>query len=82
MNKIKLCFGLLLFTLFIPSVNALKYDINSSLVNTSSNDKNVYDVKISLKNISDTDYGVAACSMNISFSDLTSRNCLKLRLNC
>ena len=68
MNKIKLFFGLLLFSLFLPSVNALKYDINSSLVNTSSNDKNLYEVKLSLKNISDTDYGVAACSMNILLS--------------
>lgn len=69
MNKIRLFFSLLLFTLFVPSVNALKYDISTSLVNASSSDKNLYDIKISLKSISDTDYGVAACSMDISFSE-------------
>ena len=74
MNKIKIFFGILLFTLFIPSVNALKYDIASSLVNASSNDKNLYEIKVSLKNISDTDYGVGGCSMNISFSDSVKLN--------
>jgi len=69
MNKFKIFFGILLFSLFIPSVNALKYDIGTSLVNTSSSDKNLYDIKISLKGINDTDYGVAACSMNISLSE-------------
>lgn len=69
MNKIKIFFGILLFTLFVPSVNALKYDISTSLVNASSSDKKLYDIKISLKSISDTDYGVAACSMDISFSE-------------
>lgn len=74
MNKIKIFFGMLLFTLFIPSVNALKYDMGTSLVNNSSSNKNLYELKVSLKNISDTDYGVAACSMNISFSDSIKLN--------
>jgi len=64
MNRIKCLFGILLFTFFIPSVNALQYNIDVK----TSNNKNLYDLKVSLTNISDTDYGVGSCSMNITLS--------------
>ena len=56
--------------LFIPSVNALKYDVDVKVTNK----KNLYELKLTLINISDTDYGVGSCFMNISLSGNNSIN--------
>lgn len=64
MNRIKCLFGILLFTLFMPMVNALQYNIDVK----TTNNKNLFELKVSLINITDTDYGVGSCSMNITLS--------------
>lgn len=70
MIKIKYLFSILLFTLFIPSVNALQYNIDVNV----TNNKNFYELKVSLINIKDTDYGVGSCFMHISLSGDASFN--------
>lgn len=64
MNRIKCLFGILLFTLFMPMVNALQYNIDVK----TTNNKNLFELKVSLINITGTDYGVGSCSMNITLS--------------
>lgn len=64
MNKIKYVFVIMLFTFFIPKVNALQFNVDVK----TSNNKNLYELKVSLINIKNTDYGIGACSMNIDLS--------------
>ena len=59
-----------LFTLFVPSVNALKYNVDVK----TTNNKNLYELKVSLINISDTEYGIGSCFMNVSLSGNISLN--------
>lgn len=66
MKKIRYLFLLVLFTLFLPSVDALSYDISTSL---SKIDNNRYDIRLSFDDVSDTDYGIGACIFNVSVSD-------------
>jgi len=69
MKRIKVIFALILFTLFMSSVDALTYDLDAKVVK-SSNDK-LYEIRVSVTNVTDTDYGVAGCLMNFEFNNVT-----------
>lgn len=58
---------ILLFALFIPKVYAFTYDIGTNVENTSNDDKTLYEIKVSLKDIVGSDYGIGSCNLNILF---------------
>lgn len=66
MKKIKYIFVLCVFTLFIPRVYALSYDINTA-TDVEVKKGTSINVSVSIGNIKDTTDGVSVCSMNISF---------------
>lgn len=68
MSKIKYyVFVVLVLCLFLPKVNALTYDIKTKLTNVDTLD-NSYNITVSLDNISGTDYGIGACSLELDYS--------------
>lgn len=72
MKIFKGLFGLILFSLFVSSVDALTYDVETKLMNGIDN--SLYEIRLSLKNIGETDYGIAACVMSLHFSDNVKLN--------
>lgn len=58
---------ILLFALFIPKVYAFTYDIGTNVENTSNDDKTLYEIKVSLKDVVGSDYGIGSCNLNILF---------------
>lgn len=71
MKIIKCLFMLILFVLFLPSVDALSYDIGTNL---SKIDDSRYEIRLSFKDISNTDYGIGACTFNVYMSDTVGLN--------
>ena len=66
MKKIKYIFIIIIFTLFIPRVYALSFDINTD-VEVSVKEGTKKDLVVSIDNIIDTTEGIYVCTMNILF---------------
>lgn len=69
MKRAKLIFMGLLFSIFIPNVYALSYDMEMSVDNTNVKVGATKEIKVSLKNIQGTDDGIFVCSLNVSSSE-------------
>lgn len=63
-----ICF-LLLLSLFIPRVYAFTYELGVENESYSVKEGSINVIRVSLKNVQGTDYGISTCSLNITFDD-------------
>jgi len=68
MMKKNILLFVFLIWLFMPRIYALSYDFDLSIINDSSKNQ-LQDIRVSLKNVKDSDFGVASCTFNITFSE-------------
>lgn len=66
--KQKIYLFILLLMLFVPKVYAFSYDFGIDVVNISSNDNSLQEIRVSLKDIQGSDFGIASCTLNITFN--------------
>lgn len=66
--KKKIYLFVLLVMLFVPKVYAFSYELGTELVIKSSGDNSLQDIRVSLKDVQGSDYGIASCTLNIKFS--------------
>ena len=72
MKRRLLIFGIILCIIFTSRVNALAYNLETMLVN--ENENSLFEIRLSINNVMDTEYGVAACEFNLNFSDFVKLN--------
>lgn len=74
MRKFNLIFTLLVFTFMMPKVYAFTYELETVVPSVEVGEGSETEIKVSLKNISGTDLGIASCSLRMEFDETVVLN--------
>lgn len=69
MKKMNYVFGLLAFVIMIPKVYAFTYEVEAVAPGKSYASGSETEIKVNLKNVKETELGIASCSLKLDYDD-------------